>query len=264
MARWQAEGLSPRSVGHARAVLRAALADAVRWGLVSRNSAQLTNPPRVPHPDPGLIPPGEVEILVAAMSGSPQLQRLAVVSLHTGLRRGELLGLTWTAIDPEKRELHVTRGLLRVNGAYQLPEPKSRTSHRTLPLTDQALGALEEERQAQAEARDAAGSRWHEPIPNLVFTTATGAPRNPDTVTHQFKAAIRDAGLPDMHLHVLRKGFGGLMLASGVDLATVSALLGHSSVGLTASTYAGVMPTLKRDAADRLGKLLGPGPEVPV
>ncbi len=67
-----------------------------------------------------------------------------------------------------------------------------------------------------------------------------------------------------MHLHVLRKGFGGLMLASGVDLATVSALLGHSSVGLTASTYAGVMPTLKRDAADRLGKLLGAGPGSPV
>ncbi len=264
MASWQAEGLSPRSVGHARAVLRAALGDAVRWGLVPKNAAQLANPPRVPHPDPRLIPPAEVEMVVAAMSGSPQLQRLAIVSLHTGLRRGELLGLTWAAIDPEKRELHVTRGLLRVNGAYQLPEPKSRTSHRTLPLTPQALLALEEERQAQADARRAAGSRWREPLPGLCFTTVTGSPRHPDTVSHQFKSAIIRAGLPDMHLHILRKGFGGLMLASGVDLATVSALLGHSSVALTASTYAGVMPTLKRDAADRLGKLLGPAPEAPV
>ena len=264
MARWRAEGLSPRSVAQARAVLRAALGDAVRWGLVPRNVAQLASPPRIPRPEPRLIAPAEAERVVAAMSGAPQLQRLVVLSLHAGLRRGELLGLTWSAVDKENRELHVTRELLRVAGDYQLPEPKSRTSQRTLPLTRQALLVLEEERQAQAEARRSAGSRWHEPISGLCFTTATGWPRNPDTVTHQFRAAIIRAGLPDMHLHILRKGFGGLMLASGVDLATVSALLGHSSVALTASTYAGVMPSLKRDAADRLGRLLGLGPEAPV
>jgi hypothetical protein len=71
---------------------------------------------------------------------------------------------------------------------------------------------------------------------------------------------LTSAGLPDMHLHLIRKAFGGPMLASGVDLATVSALLGHSSVSLTASTYAGVMPSLKQDAADRLGRLLESDP----
>lgn len=260
MARWQAEGLSPRSVAQARAVLRAALGDAVRWGLVPQNAAQLASPPRIPRPEPRLIAPAEAERVVAAMSGAPQLQRLVVLSLHAGLRRDELLGLTWRAVDKENRELHVTRELLRLNGAYQLPEPKSRTSQRTLPLTSQAALVLEEERLAQAEARRLAGSRWHEPIPGLCFTSTTGAPRNPDTVTHQFRSAIIRAGLPNMHLHVLRKGFGGLMLASGVDLATVSALLGHSSVALTASTYAGVMPSLKRDAARRLERFLQPSP----
>lgn len=109
MARWQAEGLSPRSVAQARAVLRAALGDALRWGLIPRNAAQLASPPRIPRPDPRLIAPAEAERVVAAMIGAPQLQRLVVISLHAGLRRGELLGLTWSAVDTENRELHVTR-----------------------------------------------------------------------------------------------------------------------------------------------------------
>ena len=109
MARWQAEGLSPRSIAQARAVLRAGLGDALRWGLMPRNAAQLASPPRIPGPDARLIAPAEAERVVAAMNGSKQLQRLVVLSLHTSPRRGELLGLTWAAIDPEKRELHVTR-----------------------------------------------------------------------------------------------------------------------------------------------------------
>ena len=135
-------------------------------------------------------------------------------------------------------------------------EVKSRTSRRTVPLTADSADALAQERQSQLEARLAAGSRWRESIPALVFTTATGAPRSGSAITHQFADALSAAGLPPMHWHHLRHAFAGLMLASGSDLSTVSSLLGHTSVNLTASTYAGVMPSLKRHAADRLGALL--------
>ncbi len=253
LARLQASGLGPQTCAHVRAVLRAALADAERDGLVSRNAAALASAPRVPHQPPRILTPDQAQALLDAMQDDG-LRRMATVAVHTGLRQGELLGLRWQ--DVGDGELHVTQALQRLGGQYQLVEVKSRTSRRTVPLTADAADALAQERQRQLEARLAAGGRWREPIPDLAFTTATGAPRSGSAITHAFAEALSAAGLPPMHWHHLRHAFAGLMLASGSDLSTVSSLLGHTSVNLTASTYAGVMPSLKRQAADRLGAML--------
>jgi integrase len=186
----------------------------------------------------------------------PGLRRLATVAVHSGLRQAELLGLRWSDVDWQARELHVSQALQRVDGAYRLVEVKSNTSRRTVPLTAPAAEALAQERQSQLEARLLAGSTWREPIDGLCFTSPTGTPRSGSVVTHAFAAALAKAGVSPMRWHDLRAAFGGLLLASGVDLATVSNLLGHSSISITASTYAGVLPSLKRDAADRLERLL--------
>ncbi len=182
----------------------------------------------------------------------PQLHRMATICLHAGVRQGELLGLRWQDVDWGNSELHVSRQLQRIDRAYELSEVKSRKSRRALPLTPAALEAFSQERDSQSEARTSAGNRWREPIPGLIFTTATGHPRNGSSVTHAFAAALETAGLAPMHFHHLRHGFAGLMLGAGVEIATVSALLGHSSVALTARTYAGVERSLKHDATDRL------------
>ena len=253
LAKMQASGLSPQTCAHVRATLRTALADAERWGQVGRNSAQLASAPRVPHQPPRILTPEQAQALLDALHDDG-LRRMATVAVHTGLRQGELLGLRWQ--DVAEGELHVTQALQRLGGEYRLVEVKSRTSRRTVPLTADAVEALAQERQCQLEARLAAGGRWREPIPGLAFTTATGAPRSGSAITHQFAGALSAAGLPPMHWHHLRHAFAGLMLASGADLSTVSSLLGHTSVNLTASTYAGVIPSLKRQAADRLGALL--------
>jgi len=253
LARMQASGLSPQTCSLARAALRTALADAERDGLVSRNVAALASAPRVAHQRPRILAPGQVQALLDALQDDG-LRRLATVAVHTGLRQGELLGLRWG--DVADGELHVTQSLQRLDGEYQLVEVKSRTSRRTVPLTADAVDALAQERQSQREAQLAAGGRWHQPILDLCFTTSTGAPRSGSAITHAFADALSAAGLPAMRWHHLRHAFAGLMLASGSDLSTVSSLLGHTSVNLTASTYAGVMPSLKRQAADRLGALL--------
>ena len=253
LARMQAAGLSPRTCAHARATLRTALADAQRDGRVVRNVAQLASAPRVPHQEPRILTPEQAQAVIDALPDAG-LRRMATLAVHTGLRQGELLGLRWP--DVADGELHVARALQRLGGEYQLVEVKSRTSRRTVPLTAAAIEALGQERQSQREARLAAGSGWREQIPGLVFTTSTGGPRSGSAITHQFADALSAAGLPPMHWHHLRHAFAGLMLASGSDLSTVSSLLGHTSVNLTASTYAGVMPSLKKQAADRLGALL--------
>jgi integrase len=255
LARMQASGLSPQTCSLARAALRTALADAERDGLVSRNVAALASAPRVAHQQPRILTPEQAQALLDALQDDG-LRRLATVAVHSGLRQGELLGLRWQDVDWQAGELHVAQALQRLGGEYQLVEVKSRTSRRTVPLTADAVAALAQERQCQREAQLSAGGRWREPIPGLAFTTSTGAPRSGSAVTHAFADALSAAGLPPMHWHHLRHAFAGLMLASGSDLGTVSSLLGHTSVNLTASTYAGVAPSLKRQAADRLGALL--------
>src|ERR1035441_3390122 len=127
------------------------------------------------------------------------------------------------------KTLTVGASLQRLGGVSKLVEPKSKHSRRTLRLSPAPLNALQSERQRQREAKIAAGMRWWAPV---------------------------RAGLPVIRWHHLRHLHGALLLASGVDLATVSHLLGHSSVALTASTYAGVVPSLREDAGDQLERFL--------
>lgn len=88
----------------------------------------------------------------------PGIRRLATIAVHTGLREGELLGLTQASIDWERRELHVTQALQRLGAEYRLVESKSATSLRTVPLTAVAVEALSQEWQAQRLAQLAAGA----------------------------------------------------------------------------------------------------------
>lgn len=256
MAAVQADGLSPRTAGHCRAVLRCALADAERDGLVGRNAARLADAPRLPVPTPVVLEPTDVWAILDAMADDPPLRRLATVAITTGLRIGEQLGLRWADLDTERRCLTVRTTLQRTAGAYSLGEPKSTASRRVVPLPDAALEVLRDERKAQAAAQLAAGGRWHQPIPGLVFTTATGRPCNGSGILHRFQAALAAADLSKLRWHDLRAAHGSLMLAEGADISVVSRKLGHSSVALTARHYGGVADTLQRAAADRLGLAL--------
>ncbi|MHB1527595.1 MAG: tyrosine-type recombinase/integrase [Candidatus Dormibacteria bacterium] len=263
MAQVQQDGLSPRTAAHCRAVLRAALADAEKWDQVARNVAKLADAPHLPPPQPVVLSPEQVRTVLNACA-DPSLRRLAQAGITTGLRQGEQLGLRWEDIDFERRCLSVRMELQRIHGTYQLVEPKSASSRRVVALPDAALEALHAERQTQLAAQLAASRRWHQPIPGLVFTTATGAPRNGSSLTHLFQDALQKAGLPKLTWHGLRAAHGALMLASGADISVVSRKLGHSSVALTSRHYGGVADALQRDAADRLGRLLDPEPEVVV
>lgn len=255
LSRLQEEGLSARTASHSRAVLRAALADGERDGLVLRNVARLADAPHLALPQPTVLSPDEVWGLLDACA-DPGLRRLAVVAITTGLRMGEQLGLRWDDVDFERHCLHVRQTLQRAAGAYSLAEPKSSTSRRVVALPDAALEALREERRDQVAAQLAAGGRWHQPIPDLCFTTTDGQPRNGTSLTHLFQDALQRAGLPQLRWHDLRAAHGALLLAGGTDISVVSRKLGHSSVSLTSRHYGGVADALQQEAADRLGRLL--------
>ena len=247
-------GRAPRTVAMVRAVLRTALNDAMRRRLVAHNAAEYVDLPRVvSQPVPAMTPVG-AEAILAAVSGH-RIAPLVEVALATGLRQGELLGLRWQDVDFDGNRLSVRWALQLVEGRLILVEPKTRQSRRTLPLTPGAAAALRAQRQSQLEDRLRAGARWQSDE-DFVFTTVTGGPVGGVELTRTFKRLLVAAGVPPMRWHDLRHGTASLLIAQGVDLRVVMEVLGHSTIALTANTYAHVSEALLGTARDALDRAL--------
>ena len=250
-----ATGLSPRSVAYIRAIARQALGQAERWGLVSRNVAKLAEPPRVPRRVVRPLEPDEVRTFLHAIDGDP-LAALYLAAIGTGLRQGELLGLSWAAVDLEAGTLTVRHALQRVEGKLVLVEPKSAASHRTIALPDFVRDALRAHAATQRRARLRAGMRWRDDPRDLVFCSTTGTPLDGITVTRRFQALLRKAGLRHQRFHDLRHACASLLLAQGVAPRVVMEVLGHSQISLTMGTYAHVGPALGRSAAEQMDAMI--------
>ena len=245
----QAKGLSARSAAISRTILRAALAVAVRDGLVGRNVAALARPPRAERREMRALTAGEVRSLLDA-TVDDRLGPLYALAVSTGMRQGELLGLRWEDVDLDAGQLTIRYALaLDAKGGYSLRPPKTAKSRRTLALSAIGLTALRRQKVRQAAARLEVGRVWQDRH-GLVFTDPVGRSLRGYDVTHAFQKTLRRLGLPVVRFHDLRHSFATLTLAAGVPLKVVSEALGHSTITLTADTYAHVLPEQRRDAAD--------------
>ncbi len=250
-----ADGKAPRTAALARIVLRRALADAVRDGAVPRNVAALARPPRIERHELQYLDAPQLRRLLEA-TGDHALGPLIAVAATTGLRQGELLGLRWQDVDTAGASLTVRRSLaLAWDGTFQLAEPKTKGSRRTINLPARAVAALDGQRARQDALRVAAGTAWQD-RDGLVFTNGAGMPlRGPD-VTHGYQKQLLAIGLPRIPFHALRHSMATALLTAGVPLKVVSETLGHSTITLTADTYAHVAPELRKDAADAMDRAL--------
>jgi integrase len=255
-------GLSPRTAAHCRVILRRALADAQRDGLVHGNSAALARPPRVAtrsmEAGRDYLDPTQLRRLLEASMLHP-LGPLVTLAATTGMRQGELLGLRWRDIHSDGRSLTVHGSMARGwDGGWVLAEPKTARSRRTINLPARAITALEAQRQRQDTHRVAAGRDWQD-RDGLVFTDEVGRALRGYTVTAELHRLLEIAGLPSVPFHALRHSCATALLAAGVPLKVVSETLGHTTIVVTANTYAAVTPELRRDAADALDRTLGHG-----
>ena len=169
---------------------------------------------------------------------------LYYIDLATGLRRGELLGLKWQDVDLDSGVIHVRRQVGRIDGKVQEAPLKTKNAYRNISIGADAISILREKKK-----QDGGRSEY-------VFPSPTGGPMSPDSVPKMLHRVLERAGLPELRFHDLRHTFATLALQNGVDIKTVSGMLGHFSAGFTLDTYAHVTTAAQRQAADTMGDVL--------
>jgi integrase len=246
-------GLSARTVHHIRSVLRNALNQAVRWGLVTRNAAALTEPPRQDAKEVRPFLPDQARAVLVAATGE-RLEALVRLALMLGLRQGEVLGLRWEDVDLDVGKLRVARALQRIDGKLVLKEPKTEKSRRTLHLPPSLVADLRAHRIRQLEERIAAGPRWQDH--GMVFATGHGTPIDPRNAIRVWHRLLAKAKLERRPFHTCRHTAASLLLAEGVPVKVVQEVLGHTMLSTTADTYGHLFPEAFREAADAMERAL--------
>jgi integrase len=238
---------SPRNSQHAYQVLHRALGQAAKWGMVPRNVCAVVDKPKAPKRTMQVWTPEQVAQFLAAARGD-RLGPLYFLALTTGMRQGELFGLQWQDVDLAGRTLSIQHTLLEISGRHELAEPKTAKGRRRVDLPAVAVRALSEHRERMA-AEGHGEVAW-------VFCDTDGKPlRKSNVMRRSFNPLVEAAGVPLIRFHDLRHTAATLLLAQGVHPKVVQERLGHAQIAMTLDTYSHVLPSMQRDAADRLDAL---------
>lgn len=247
----QRRPLSPNTVHHAHRVLARALKVALQRKKVTRNVAgsdSMDAPPRIER-EVVPIPDDEVVKILAAATGTEYGARWSV-ALSLGLRPGEALGLRWENIDLKQGHLHVKEQLQRQTGkGLVLTSPKSASGVRSMVLPKTMLAALKAHKKMQTEARLAAGDHWEDS--GFVFTLPNGKGVDGKVDGDRWHKLLDKAEVPQRRLYDARHSAATLMLAQGIELRVVMALLGHSQVSVTMK-YQHAAGKLLIDASEKM------------
>lgn len=237
------QGLSPKTVRSVHLFLHAALEQAVRAGVITQNPTAECKPPKLERKEMKVIQAEQIgEYLRAAAERN--VLPLFFLELTTGLRRGELLALLWSDLDPQNRSISVTKSVARLDGELVVSKPKTQHSIRTLIIPQQALDLLVQEHSL------------HPNNPYMFPSPTTGTMYSPETVARIHKRLLKDAGLENCRFHDLRHTFATLALQNGVDIKTLSGMLGHYSSGFTLDTYTHVTRKMQEEAAEKMGQFM--------
>ena len=240
-------GLSSSTTVYAHRVLKQAIGQAVKWGMLGRNVCYAVDSPRIIRKEIKALDVSEVQKLLDATIQS-RWGPIIFLAIYTGMRRGELLGLQWSDINLENKTISVNRNLQYVNGkGIVLSEPKTPKSRRIVSLPPSAVALLTGLRIQRKEYQEKLGMEWQDS--GQVFCNADGSPMSPTSLIHDFRKILKRSGLPMIRFHDLRHTHATLMLKQGVHPKIVSERLGHSKVSITLDTYSHILPGMQETAA---------------
>ncbi len=235
-------------------MLNKALSDAARKGTVVRNVVALADAPSLPARTRPEVKAWEVDQLVRFLDAIDAHRMAPAFSLaaHTGMRRGELLGLRWCDLDLDAGRVSVRQALVSVGYETAISDVKTGTSRRTIDIDEGVVQVLRDWYKARIEERVGV-----EPAADdLVFVKADGTSMHPDIFSQLFDRTVARIDVPAISLHDLRHTHATLLLKAGVHVKVVSERLGHANVAFTMNVYQHVLPGMQAAAADAFSKLI--------
>ncbi|MCI1959673.1 MAG: site-specific integrase [Clostridia bacterium] len=249
-------GLSPKTIKNVHGVLHKALEKAVSIGYININPAAQCELPRIEKKEIQPFTDDDIKAFMYAIEHE-EYKNLLLVTLFTGLREGEVMGLTWDCIDFKNGTVTVNKQLQKekkVNGKYILSSTKN-SETRVLTPASFVMDWLKDESKRQGLNRLRNGFLWDNEF-NLVFTNDTGRHLAFCTVYKHFKKIAISIGLPDARFHDLRHTYAVTALQEGDNIKTVQGNLGHATAAFTLDVYGHVSEKMKRESAERMEKYI--------
>lgn len=246
------DAVSPKTVKNVHGVLHKAMQQAVANGYIRFNPTNSCILPRIEKKELQPLDEAETKLFLDAVKGHP-LELLYTITLFTGLREGEALGLTWDRVDFMRGTILISKQLQKEKkkgGEFRLVSLKNDKPRRITPAP-WVMQLFRDRKLQQYEHKEKAGAAWSNPM-NLVFTNELGGNLIPQTVVRHFKEIVASIGRPEARFHDLRHSYAVASLRSGDDIKTVQGNLGHATAAFTLDVYGHVTNQMQEASAVRM------------
>lgn len=247
------KGLSSTTVKHHHQTISKALSDAIHDKLLVYNPASAAKSPSPAKFKAKYLTPKQLEQLMILIKGTVIELPVQLCSIY-GFRRSEVLGLRWEYVDFEKRTITIAETLQQGVGGSYVDTTKNESSHRVLPLTQQAYDLLMAQKEQQIERSRVMGCYYYKS--DYVCTWADGKVIQPNYLTRSFHNILKNSDLPMVRLHDLRHSTASNLIEQNVSIVNVANWLGHSSPTTTLNFYAHTNQTQKKMVANVIDDML--------
>lgn len=249
--------ISSTTTLHLHAIIHKSLSMAVKWQLININPADAVEKPKKAKTEFTVWDTEDADKVLDRIKDMT-IYLPVLLSLTTGMRRGEVCGLKWDNVNLENKVIYIKKQLQKIDGNLQLVHPKTKGSIRKIVLLDYIIPILKNERKKQLENKLLLGKEYKNE--NFVYQQVDGSPYDPEYVTRNFNRIInkvsKELNIKRIRFHDLRHTHATLLLKAGVNPKIVSERLGHSNISITLDTYTHVLPDMQKEAAEKLNNLL--------
>lgn len=250
------ETLTPGTIGEYASVLHSILGQAEKEMILPYNPAEKATPPLMEREHKAKsLQPEELDRIMEALRLEPiRTQALLTMYAVTGCRRGEVIGLKWDKVDFIGRQITIDTSLnyLPEKGIF---EGKTKTSNvRTVPIPADTVRLLLEYKSWHDREREKWGDLWQGS--EYVFTNQKGGPIHANYINAMIIDFCKRHDLPHFHPHMFRHTLASIMITNGVDVLTVSKMLGHASTSMTLDIYGHAIEEVKRSASETAADII--------
>lgn len=254
------EGYNSKTVNHIHVILNMALEKAYMLRMIPENPNKFTTIPKRTKYEAKVLSMEAVEKLVREAKGD-ELYPIVITTAYTGMRKGEIMALKWENVDFDERKIYIKNSLCRVESEqldekghrvthYEIMEPKTKKSIRTIPMMNQVYDALREQQQRQAQDKDRVGDKYLDQ--GFVFADPIGQHLGQRDFNKKYNAFLEKYGVDKIRFHDLRHTFATLLVESDISLKLVQELLGHSNIATSMDIYTHVSSEKKEQVISKL------------